>query len=904
MLKRFVFSVLLMTLMSTVSFSAEYDPYNLHFWYRNPDYEANVYNIYGSSNVNFFYQLRDVTGSTYSDRNKVGGPQWFATVYENYYYGIRSLIYGVEPDDTYPGIYRRTMGGEIPNITIQTVGDLIDGFNFVFAEEPQPYASAWRNYVVSEIYDVYPDPVESLCLVITNGTGQFNVDFGNPYARHFPFWWDFNTSGSSSTTTKWWLQTYDWRKETYPTSEPIAYIFSSPDIYARNNSLGKYEKAYKLTTSSDKEIIVDLNNIWVLTISGDNIFTSRDTLAWTVSASHDKVYDANGTLTYTIETDSAGDMFICEIRSVNESITFSGFDSDYTFTMTPSGEEAITSGGSLKRAVNVRGIAGSDYGSRLGYISFRQRASFADGYSNYREYTTLPLVIANVANGNASVTPLLFDMIVTDSSDEIVSRVKFTWDAQTDNINQDLGTFFMIGSRDVTYKLETRITNRTGTRYELYRYDMMGSNGVNPNYRDSHVSIMPDYWKYDLTQDLYGTLPDYFLLDAHSQIAPGLVTVYKKNIGEGYRTISMGGDTAESFRLTEWNDSSPKNLRLKYRRIGGMTPIENGIHVPESDVKVQEFIMQFVDVANNTDQTAAELTTMMGKYPSMIGIGPLVNNPDLSIIKSAADEDAAEVKKVYINSSAIDAFSFVKTVPSGIIRLMSEDTAPINDTPTSGDNSVLTSGDTPGVPAFKLSEIVYTSIDIGLQPIAVRMRIPRTSNAQINQNWNALDNAENSRALFTELSKYITVWLRSDYTGERDADMFSAVNNKGNDLGVGAVDCVRASVYEDALYLDFIVLLADGKSTREGRTAYVSVFKDDDVPYILIGDGCEDGIWNMTFYVGPASGGSSSGGSNNTTSTDQQGVSTGGSGGGGGCNGFGMMIIGLSAIALTMRKVK
>ena len=193
MLKRFVFSVLLMTLMSTVSFSAEYDPYNLHFWYRNPDYEANVYNTYGSSNVNFFYQLRDVTGSTYSDRNKVGGPQWFATVYENYYYGIRSLIYGVEPDDTYPGIYRRTMGGEIPNITIQTVGDLIDGFNFVFAEEPQPYASAWRNYVVSEIYDVYPDPVESLCLVITNGTGQFNVDFGATLTL------DTSRSGGTST---------------------------------------------------------------------------------------------------------------------------------------------------------------------------------------------------------------------------------------------------------------------------------------------------------------------------------------------------------------------------------------------------------------------------------------------------------------------------------------------------------------------------------------------------------------------------------------------------------------------------------------------------------------------------------------------------------------------------------
>ncbi|MBQ6981444.1 MAG: hypothetical protein IJQ15_03330, partial [Synergistaceae bacterium] len=182
-MKRFVAGIFLLMAMCSVSWGAEYDPYNLHFWYTSPDYEAQVYGRYGNTDYNFFYQLRDVTGA--SRREQVAGPQWFATVYENYYYGIRSARYGVTTDEYYPGIYRRTMGGEIPDITIQTVGDLIDGFNFVFAEEPQPYASAWRRYVNREVYDVYPDPVESLCLVITNGQGEFNIDFGNPYARHF-----------------------------------------------------------------------------------------------------------------------------------------------------------------------------------------------------------------------------------------------------------------------------------------------------------------------------------------------------------------------------------------------------------------------------------------------------------------------------------------------------------------------------------------------------------------------------------------------------------------------------------------------------------------------------------------------------------------------------------------------
>ena len=856
--------------------TTDYDPYNLHFWYTSPDYEAKVYGTYGSTDYNFFYQVRDVTGASRTER--VAGPQWFATVYENYYYGIRENM----RDETYRGIYRRTMGGEIPDITFQTVGDLIDGFNFVFAEEPQPYASAWRSHVNSQVYDVYPDPLESLCLLVTNGQGEFNIELGNPYARHFPFWWYLTSSGTQSGSTKWWQQTFDWRKETYPTQEPIAYIYSAPDIYVRNNSVGRFEKIYTLKASDDKYKIVSADSsVWVYTISGDAVYTSADeTLTWSFNESRDKVYDASGNLAYTIETDTAGDMFICQIRTVDESIAFSDFDEDYTFNLSPTGDQSVSSGSSLKTNVRIRGLAGSDYGSKLGYLTFRQRASFAQGYSNYREYASVPLVIANVAQGNASVTPLIFDMIVTDANDDVVNRIKFTWDAQSDNLNQDFGTFFMIGSRDVTYKLETRITNRTGTRYELYRYDMMGSRNTNPNYRDNHSSIMPDHWLYDLTPDMYGTLPDSFLLDAHSQIAPGLVTVYKNNIGEGYRTINTGTDTAESFRLTEYSDSAPKNLRLNYRRIGGMTPLDNGTHVVAVDgssVTVKEFSMTFADVSNNADQTVAELKEFMGKTPAMI---------------ENTGSDAGEVSSIYVNSSAIDPFSFVKEVPEGLVRLVSED----DGSTTSNDRS---GGNTSSDAAFWPSAVIYTSADIPLQPLSIRMRIPR-NNTLIVDHWSELDNAASGREVFNTFAKYGTVWLRSEATAEKDADMFSAVNNKGSAQSVGAVDCVRAFICDDELYLDFIVLLADGKSTKTGRTAYVEVFKDDNVPYILIGDGNENGLWEMVFYVGPVSssssgnsgGGNDSSGNNSNTNTGTESRSSSGSGGGG-CNGIqlGMMIL-------------
>ncbi len=923
-MKRLTAGIFLLMVMCGVSWGAtEYDPYQLHFWYTSPDYEAYVYNNvdgnrYGNSQYNFFYQLRDITGA--SRREQVAGPQWFATVYENYYYGIRRVLYNVT-DNQPSAIYRRTMGGEMPDITIRTVGDLLEGFNFMFAEEPQPYNWAFSRddagLAELGIYDKYPDPIETLCLVITNGQGEFNIDFGNPYARHFPFWWYSRNSGTARNIVKWWLMASEWPRETYLKLQPVPYVYSSPDIYVRNDSTGEYSIGYTTVPSGDKRIITDAaKRSWLYTISGDEIYTSADVLTCSLSESHDKVYNASGDLVYTAEDDLAtGDIFISRPHSIGESITVaaSDFGGDYALTITPSAEQLIPSGESLHANVRVRGIAPSLYGSRQGYITFRQRADFATGYTNYREFASIPLVIANVAEGNASVTPLLFDMIVTDSNDNgaVVNRIKFTWDAQSDKPDQNLGTFFMIGSRDVQYQLETRITNRTGTRYELYRYDMTSSVNGTPTDRDGYNNIMPDYWKYDLTADMYGTLPESFLLDAHSQIAPGLVTVYKKNIGEGYSTIDTRNDTSESFRLYEYSSATPRNLRLNYRRIGGMTPIEGGNHTPESGVNVREFVMKFTDVANNDDETALELFRLTGKYPAMIGRGPLIAMSRITDSDYGDDADPAEVSSVYINSSAIDAFKITKAVPEGLVRLVSEDTGSEdtgNDTPDTPETpetpETPTSGD---AASFKMSEVVYTSIDIPLQPIAVRMRIPRQNQLIVNR-WNEMDNASSSLELFNIFARYGTVFVRSESTGERDADLFYAINNKGSNLGVGASDCVRAFLYNDALYLDFIVIMADGKSRNAGRTAYVEIFKDDNVPYILIGDGTEDGKWDLTFYIGAATGGNSNsnGGNSNTSqggTSGDNGVKAESSGGGGGCNSLGI-ILGAAFAVITMMKKK
>ena len=100
----------------------------------------------------------------------------------------------------------------------------------------------------------------------------------------------------------------------------------------------------------------------------------------------------------------------------------------------------------------------------------------------------------------------------------------------------------------------------------------------------------------------------------------------------------------------------------------------------------------------------------------------------------------------------------------------------------------------------------------------------------------------------------------------------------------------------DELYLDFIAVLADGKSINPNRTAYVEILRDDNVPYILIGDGAEDGKWDLTFYVDatgdnpetrdpeiPNTPASNDNTPNTNPNTNNESKSSGSSGGGG-CN--------------------
>lgn len=451
---------------------------------------------------------------------------------------------------------------------------------------------------------------------------------------------------------------------------------------------------------------------------------------------------------------------------------------EYSTRVSPSRPQLVSRGDWLNTELNLQAYSPQLYGSTLGYLTFRQSASFDTGFTGYRESIKIPLVVANVYDGLASDSgnALYFDMSISDGTD-IVTRKYFRWGVDQD-LSHFLGTFFMIqnaGSSLPGYTLQTRITNRTGTRYRNQRYDTIGGSG----YKD----ITPYFWMYDVAPDLYGTLPSNFQLDPQSQIAPGLITAY-------LTSLDMGHGSSESFRLYPFRDAiAPRDLRLTFRKVGGLTSYGT---VSASGTRpawtVTGFNMTFADVADNAANTAKEIANYTGGNPVM---------PETGFVFTGASDR-------YIKADAFNSVQVSAGVPEGLF---------------------------------------VVSSDKALLPVKIRLRVSRKE-APIVSIWNSLLNSEN---IVETLANTCTIWVRSDSTAEKDMNLFTTLRNRG----YAPDKCIQGFISGDYLYLDFIVLLADAVSQNSGKTAFCQVIKDDDVPYILIGDGAEDKEWNLSFYVAP-----------------------------------------------------
>jgi hypothetical protein len=424
-------------------------------------------------------------------------------------------------------------------------------------------------------------------------------------------------------------------------------------------------------------------------------------------------------------------------------------------------------------------LSPQNYGSSLGYLVFRQSASFDQDVWGYRESIEIPLVVANVYDGLASDAgnELRFDITVLDSGD-VVTRKKFLWGAGA-NTTQSLGTFFFIQPPEEdmpVYTLRSRVTNRTGTRYRQQRYDTGGTN---------YQNIIPDYWLYDITPDLYGTLPKWFYLDYQSQIAPGLVTQYSS-------LMDMAYTTSESFRLYPFRaPQSPSDLRLEFRKVRGMTPygILNGRPVNGMiPWTTTAFHMVFADVADNNENTMREISAYVSGRPVM---------PPLEYAFEGAGD-------IYIKADAFNSFVLSTDVPDGL---------------------------------------VVSSDDIALLPVHVRLRVSRKEAPLVGE-WEKLENAE---SVIDEFAKTCAIWVRSPNAAEKDLNLFTTLSNRN--YGVSQcvqAFTYEDFLYLDFIAL---VADAKSRNADKNKTAFCEVVEDDKVPYILLGDGEIDEAWTLSFFV-------------------------------------------------------
>jgi hypothetical protein len=234
------------------------------------------------------------------------------------------------------------------------------------------------------------------------------------------------------------------------------------------------------------------------------------------------------------------------------------------------------------------------------------------------------------------------------------------------------------GAPSPVYRLQNRITNRTGTRYRQQRYDRA-------------QDIIPDCWLYDIADPGRYDLPEWFYLDARSQIAPGLITQYSASMDMAY-------NYSESFRLYPFQGAqTPRELQLTSQKVRGMTaygtPVDGQAVNGTSPWTVTAFHMTFADVTGDGN-TEREISGFVGGRPIM--------PPEAYSFTEAADDNS---------------------VPAGTL------------------NAFTLSADVPEVPAA-------SSNDAALLPIHVRLRLSRRDVGI--QEWEALESAENALGKFAE----------------------------------------------------------------------------------------------------------------------------------------------------------
>lgn len=205
----------------------------------------------------------------------------------------------------------------------------------------------------------------------------------------------------------------------------------------------------------------------------------------------------------------------------------------------------------------VKTVNPTAYGSVRGNFLFHQNPN-----SLPSQTIQVPFIVANVYNGTAEGNPLLFKATLRESvtgsgAGNIAAYDRFDWKVTEDLTVGDTEWVFVpipklpIDSNTVNYRLTTEITNYTGIRYAMQRYDGY-----------AWAPLFPSNWAFDIPKA--GDVPSRIELNELSHIPPGLVTTYNQsfNVVSGVKEAMhvYPVDPASGFR----------NLTLSHRSIFGL----------------------------------------------------------------------------------------------------------------------------------------------------------------------------------------------------------------------------------------------------------------------------------------------------------------------------------------------
>ena len=422
----------------------------------------------------------------------------------------------------------------------------------------------------------------------------------------------------------------------------------------------------------------------------------------------------------------------------------------------------------------------TEYGTVRTYMTFHQNPNDIASQT-----INVPLIIANVADGMATVNPLEFRTILrgtttTGAVGDIVAYDHFKWDVTRDKeFGGDNDWIFVplqdenIDHWNIYYNLTTHIRNFCGIRYELQRYDGQNLDRV----------LYPKKWAMDLPSNVKDVLPDPELrLEGLSHIAPGLITTYEQN----YNVITAAKNIFRIYPVDPNSESNtPRDLLLRHTTIHG------------------------VDLGEEVNTNY-----------SVRGFRYLPADPDF-LVNAACDLVAPKIE-----------------MPQQADGVM---TGSVSSTNVTADAVSTVKIDAP-IP----THMQYVSYDVvGLLPLHITFNLPKT-NRFVTLKWDALlDQWKKTGDIADMFFNSFRLHMHANDGTDVDLSQFMKDRDIYNTNVKVFVDEEKG---KECVTVSLIAMLVDSKKTT-WDTLLADKTTTTDRKYLTIRDGNRNDRWDMTLYV-------------------------------------------------------